>query len=190
MYIKVKDFSEIDLEKFGLYRLCYIDHISQEVYNNDFNEEDWRYYGSNRFIPNPEYIDDVSEMWAFFTPVFEDQWGDDWNDAPYEHNAGWPYDDTGDDNNLDENGRPTWVEHEILQVPFAISDHRWWVKYPDDYGCGNSPFSVEDINHGAVAWIFGSKCIGREKEFFSIHGGETVTEFIKKIEEINGNKGS
>ena len=185
MYIKVKDFSEIDLEKFGSYRLCYIDHISQEVYN-DFTE-DWRYHngGFSRFIPNPEYIDDVSEMWAFFTPVFEDQWGDDWNDAPYEHNAGWPYSD-----NYEGKGNREDYEYEILQVPFAISDHRWWVKYPDDYGCGNSPFSVEDINHGAVAWIFGSRCTGREKEFFSIHGGETVTEFIKKIEEINGNKGS
>jgi hypothetical protein len=27
----------------------------------------------------------------FTTQKIEDQWGDDWNDAPYEHNAGLPY---------------------------------------------------------------------------------------------------
>ena len=29
---------------------------------------------------------------AWFTNNFEKQWGDDWNDRPYEHNAGLPYD--------------------------------------------------------------------------------------------------
>lgn len=27
----------------------------------------------------------------YFTDSFEKQWGDDWDDAPYEHNAGEPY---------------------------------------------------------------------------------------------------
>ena len=30
---------------------------------------------------------------AYFTSNFEKQWGDDWNDRPYECNAGEPYDD-------------------------------------------------------------------------------------------------
>src|SRR5687767_4237066 len=30
--------------------------------------------------------------WAHFTTQeLSQQWGDDWDDAPYEHNAGWPY---------------------------------------------------------------------------------------------------
>ena len=29
---------------------------------------------------------------AWFTNNFEKQWGDDWNDSPYECNAGYPYD--------------------------------------------------------------------------------------------------
>ena len=29
---------------------------------------------------------------AWFTNNFEKQWGDDWNDRPYEYNAGLPYD--------------------------------------------------------------------------------------------------
>ncbi len=34
----------------------------------------------------------VDEPWAYFTPAaLTDQWGDDWNDTPYEHNAEEPY---------------------------------------------------------------------------------------------------
>lgn len=34
----------------------------------------------------------VDEPWAYFTTQkLEDQWGDDWEDSPYEHNAGKPY---------------------------------------------------------------------------------------------------
>ena len=33
----------------------------------------------------------VEDGFAWFTSHFEDEWGDDWNDAPYEHNAGTPY---------------------------------------------------------------------------------------------------
>lgn len=34
------------------------------------------------------------EPWLFFTSApLAAQWGDDWNDAPYEHNAGTPYPD-------------------------------------------------------------------------------------------------
>lgn len=29
---------------------------------------------------------------AWFTDNFENQWGDDWDDKPYEDNAGYPYD--------------------------------------------------------------------------------------------------
>lgn len=34
----------------------------------------------------------VKQPWLYFTTQdLEDQWGDDWNDAPYQHNAGKPY---------------------------------------------------------------------------------------------------
>lgn len=33
----------------------------------------------------------VEDNFAYFTNDFENQWGDDWNDRPYEHNAGEPY---------------------------------------------------------------------------------------------------
>ena len=103
MYTRVNDISEIDLEKYGSFRLCYIDDIEQEVYNPDYDPDDFRSYRMSPWIPNPEYVEGKKEKWAFFTPMFERQWGDDWNDAPYEHNAGYPYDDYRDEtgNNVD-----------------------------------------------------------------------------------------
>lgn len=36
----------------------------------------------------------VERNFAYFTRLpLDEQWGDDWNDAPYEHNAGTPYDE-------------------------------------------------------------------------------------------------
>jgi len=77
---------------------------------------------------------------AWFTTCepFEKQWGDDWNDRPYEHNAGDPY---------------AWEEHrgvdryELVRVYFDGD-----LVAPDE-GYMNSPYSVEDINGGAVAWL-------------------------------------
>jgi len=38
----------------------------------------------------------VSPPWAWFTSLpVEEQWGDDWDDAPYQHNAGRPYSEEG-----------------------------------------------------------------------------------------------
>ena len=39
---------------------------------------------------------DGNEAW--FTSDWKNQWGDDWNDRPYEHNAGSPYSHYFDDN--------------------------------------------------------------------------------------------
>lgn len=75
----------------------------------------------------------ISDCWAYFTtkPLSE-QWGDDWNDAPYEHNAGAPYQDTPG-----QIKKVAW-EGDLVQ---PCEDHR------------NSPWSVEQINAGAVAWL-------------------------------------
>ena len=87
MFTKVSSLSEIDLEKYGSFRLCYIDRIEEEIYNHP-NSSDLR-SSYQTWIPNPEYIEGEIDHYAFFTPVFDKQWGDDWNDAPYEHNAGF-----------------------------------------------------------------------------------------------------
>ena len=122
--------------------------------------------------PNPEYIEGKQEFYAYFTPISLDkQWGDDWNDAPYEHNAGVPYDDYYDG---DER-----VETEIIVVPFYIPHDGWTVRLPEDYGGGNSPFAVEDINGGAVAWIYDG--LSRT----AINAGSTPAEFFEKVDRIN-----
>ncbi len=131
--------------------------------------------------PNPEYIEGKQEYYAYFTPIsLDEQWGDDWDDAPYEYNAGTPYDDY-----YDGNGERT--ETEIVRVPFYIPyDGGWSVRFPRDWGGDNSPFCVRDINAGAVAWIF---CHGGHRKSntgsIAIHAGCSPEEFVEKINRIN-----
>ena len=178
------------------FKLCYVDNIpvmemdytpeSKEYMKSDQYEKDKKIYGwNNPYIhmedyPNPNYIEGEKEYYAYFTDLddLQEQWGDDWNDAPYEHNAGWPYDSIRKD------------EHTILKIPFAVvsennngSNH--WVKFPCDYGCGNSPFSVEEINAGAVPWIFVSYYnMAKNKKFLAINSGINPLEFINELRKL------
>ena len=123
--------------------------------------------------PNHEYIPGKQEYWAYFTPIdLEKQWGDDWDDSPYEHNAEIPYDDMykGEER----------VETEIVKVPFYIPySEEGDIRFPKDWGGYNSPFSVQDINSGAVAWIYD------EWTRVAIQAGCTPKEFMDKINKIN-----
>ena len=131
--------------------------------------------------PNPEYIEGEQEYYAYFTPVpLEEQWGDDWDDSPYEYNAGDPYDDYYDENDKR-------VETEIVMVPFYVPyDRGWRIYFPRDWDVENSPFCVRDINAGAVAWIF---CSGSDRKSskgsVAIHAGCSPKEFVEKINKIN-----
>jgi len=108
----------------------------------------------------------VREPWAYFTTQnLKDQWGDDWNDAPYEHNAGEPYGD--------RDGR--W---KIIKVAFegdfdspcsAVANSRW---------------SVEDINRGNVPWLETSRYY-RESPV-SIWAGMPLDEFVKLVKQCGG----
>ena len=77
----------------------------------------------------------VEDAFAWFTTQpLSKQWGDDWNDAPYEHNAGIPYGwrtgSTGD-------------PYELLSVGFHVS-----AETPAGYSV-----SVEQINGGERPWL-------------------------------------
>lgn len=73
------------------------------------------------------YVEDGS---AYFTDKpLDEVWGDDWDDIPYEHNAGTPYGDT--------------IELKFSNVNL----------FEPCYGHLNSPYSVKAINSGAVAWL-------------------------------------
>ena len=106
---------------------------------------------------------------AYFTTLpLADQWGDDWDDAPYEHNAGLPYE---------------WYEeskHDEYQIYSLI------YKFPDYHTPGetmaNSPYSVNSINNGNVAWLsnpFNSK-------IKPVHAGVTPQEFAVLIQKAGG----
>ena len=178
------------------FKLCYVDNIpvmemdytpeSKEYMKSSHYEKDKQIYGwNNPYIhmedyPNPNYVEGEKEYYAYFTDLtdLQEQWGDDWDDTPYEHNAGCPYDSMGKN------------EHTILKVPFTVvsennNGYSHWVKFPCDYGNGNSPFSVEGINAGAVPWIFVNYYnMAKKKKFLAINAGINPLEFINKLREL------
>lgn len=108
----------------------------------------------------------VSGDWAYFTTQpLEKQWGDHWDNRPYEHNAGLPYQPYKQD------------EHwEIVKIafdgPFVTPDE----------GTLNSSYCVRDINSGAVAWLhdrWGDSGI-------SIHAGTPLSQFKDLMRKAHG----
>jgi hypothetical protein len=100
--------------------------------------------------------------------VLENQWGDDWNDAPYEHNAGAPYDHGRD--------KPPV---EITEIVFDSSFE------PPSEGRMNSLYSVEQINSGRVPWL---KSPSYRKDIdIKIFAGCTLGMFIQYIK-MNGGR--
>ena len=122
----------------------------------------------------------VSGDWAYFTTQEIDrQWGDDWNDAPYEHNAGRPYAPfPGSQGDWTPDGKPRW---EIVKIawegPFD----------PPSEGHWNSPWSVEKINAGATPWLRPSKWSDQaSKSPISIMAGTTLVEFCELMRLAGG----
>ena len=102
----------------------------------------------------------------FYHRALDQQWGDDWNDAPFEHNAEPPYE---------------WEDWRNM-VPYQIQS----VYFDSDLetpasGVCNSPWSVQQINAGQVAWLRD----GFKPERF-IMAGTTLQEFKRKIAEWGG----
>lgn len=93
-------------------------------------------------MPNPAVLCYIEGNIAYFTtqPLAK-QWGDDWNDAPYEHNAGEPYSPHS----------PEGDQWEISKLMFEGP-----LKTPADIGSPSgyrSLYSVEEINALAIAWL-------------------------------------
>lgn len=104
----------------------------------------------------------------FTTKDIKKQWGDDWNDAPYEHNAGTPY------FWREDSGEEKW---DIIDLYFESE-----LQTPD-FGHSNSPYSVEDINKGQVAWL---ESPSYQKEATRVFAGTTIGEFLAVMKEIKG----
>ena len=196
--IETKDIKSKD---YGKWKLSFIDDIPSEEYKATPETEeywktqeykDWKEkYGYSRNnpkieyknYPNSEYVPGEKEMYAYFSPVDKmgDVISDDADDAPYECNAGEPYDDI--------DGK----EVEILKLPFYIPVDSFWrglvdidMKQPKNWAYGgNSPFTAEDINLGAVPWIF----VRTYKYKYgntgiSFMAGITPEEFMNKLKEV------
>jgi hypothetical protein len=99
---------------------------------------------------------------AFFTKKkIKDQWGDDWDDVPYEHNSGEPYYDEDDD---------------IVKIYFICDEYS--EPYEDFI---NSPYSVEMINKKNIPWL---KAPYNKVE--PIYAGTSLEDFIDIILERKG----
>jgi hypothetical protein len=103
----------------------------------------------------------VDENIMYFSDNFEKQWGDDWNDKPYEHNAELPY-------GL-EDDKP--VRDGFGHIRLMAFESHWWIRRPCD-GHVNSPYSVEDINKGAIAWLYSDEAGG-------LMAGSTMDEAVE-----------
>lgn len=108
----------------------------------------------------------IKDNFAFFTKEFDNQWGDDWDDAPYQYNAGKPYEDRF---------------NKIVKLAFYCP----LLSTPAEITGIRPPYySVEQINAGAVPWLtrYPSSIKGESE----VYAGCLLERFIEQIEELNG----
>ena len=102
----------------------------------------------------------VLDSFAWFTTLpLTEQWGDDWNDAPYQWNAGEPYGEIGTT---------------LTKLAFEVNGDT-----PDDAPA----YSVEQINAGAVPWL---RSWPSSETEWSIPAEATPEEFTRIIQEAGG----
>jgi len=109
----------------------------------------------------------VDRPWAYFTTqALAEQWGDDWNDAPYQHNAGRPYEAYGDK-------AGAW---RIVRVAFEAGCE---MECPADR---SARYSVEEINGRLAPWLSPVSV----KHRMHIWAGTPLSEFVRLIRETGG----
>lgn len=114
------------------------------------------------------YLCYIEGNFAYFTDNLEKQWGDDWGDKPYEHNAGEPYE-----------------HHDTKVVKVAFESY---LETPAELAGLNSNYSVEDINNKKTPWLSGNKGFSmREIEEFTGKSWKELMENepIRFYEELN-----
>jgi len=106
----------------------------------------------------------IADPWAYFSDN-PSQTGDDWDDAPYEHNAGRPYWGEG------FTVRRVLFQCDAFETPAAIAGL-------------NSRYSVDQINKRHVPWLTPSSWHGADNE--PIFTGVTVDDFMRRIRDAGG----
>mgnify|MGYP000847098724 FL=1 len=118
------------------------------------------------------YIDQHKRAY-FTTQALSKQWGDDWNDAPYEQNARPPYDDR--------------EEPQKWKITVVAYQHPKYETPADSVGC-NSGYSVEMINRKNVAWL-ADVWSSREDALEPIFAGTPLSQFLQIIRGTGGKAG-
>jgi len=114
-------------------------------------------------------------MW--FTTDMSTQWGDDWNDAPYEHNAGRPYSWSRRNFSTEEEEDDFRNRKEHPYMLFAFSYTGPFDEISNSHV--NSPLSVQSINELGLPWL-----VSIENE--SIKAGSRLSKVRKKIKKAGG----
>ena len=110
----------------------------------------------------------IREPWAWFTDgKLEDVGGDDFNDAPYEHNASGPY-EWAEFRNV--------PEYSLLRIAF---DSEY-----DTPAERNISVSVDAINRGDVAWLAWPSWSSDKRP--AIQAGTSLEQFKSLIRESGG----
>lgn len=115
----------------------------------------------------------VEGNFAYFTTQeLDKQWGDDWNDAPYEHNAGEPY--TYFPGHEREDVEPWSIE--------VVAYKCHCLETPAEIAGLNSSYSVQKINKGFTPWLV-------DRYYDSdvvIPAGVSIEEFTALVQQAGG----
>jgi hypothetical protein len=150
----------------------------------------------------------IDGSWAYFTTQnLKDQWGDDWDDAPFDCNAGEPY-----RWREESDGRGCRCCHPQGYISYCgigpdgkrakcgeeghISSEprpRWDISKVAFDDCGqlritgsdsfNNPYSVQDFNTRRVPWL---SPYDWSEHRVVIMAGTTLREFIEKVQKAGG----
>jgi hypothetical protein len=107
----------------------------------------------------------IKDNWAYFTTNLKDQWGDDWDDAPYDRNAGEPYTHYDD-------CQVTKVAWEANLIP------------PSERLCRY--YSVDQINAQKTPWLTSPDWDYTRNPDMEIWAGTILSKFKSLIHKVGG----
>lgn len=113
----------------------------------------------------------------FTTAPLDQQHGDDWDDMPYEHNAGPPYEW--------ENWMkvPPYELYDVFVVgPFGMPCDGRWVGTDEGGEEFRTSWSVDLINAGATPWLTWYE----ESETYGMYAGDGIDNLLRACAECGG----